>query len=245
MSIFKGYATALITPFTDDGKSINFNALEKLLDFQLKNDADAIVLLGTTGEPATMTTKEKEDLVKFCVRFINHKIPVIVGAGSNDTATACKYAKRYETLGADALLVVTPYYNKCTQAGLIAHYTEIAKNTTLPLILYNVPSRTGVNMLSQTVAELSKVQNIVAIKEASGNVEQVMEIRRLCNDDFDIYSGDDALTLPILSVGGSGVITVAGNIVPNKMHELCNAYFGKANWHTNSQIKNSTKSSKN
>ena len=223
--IFKGCATALVTPFTQNGEKVDFKAYQNLIDEQINAGIDALVVLGTTGEPSTMTQEECDDVVKFAVNHINGRVPVIVGAGSNSTKQAIDKCIRYGQLGADALLVVTPYYNKCTQSGLISHYTQIAKATSLPIILYNVPGRTGVNLLPKTILELSKLENIVAVKEASGNIEQISEIKRLCKDDIQVYSGDDGLTLPILAVGGIGVISVASNVVPKKMTQLCSTFF--------------------
>ena len=222
--LFKGCSTALITPFKKDG-SVNFNVFKKIIDYQIDNGVSSLVFLGTTGESSTLTEVEREEVVKFAVEYVNKRVPVIIGAGSNSTSEAIKRSVRFEELGADALLHVTPYYNKTTQKGLIEHYSKIAQSVKIPIILYNVPSRTGVNILPQTVFELSKVKNIVGIKEASGNIEQVAEISRICGKDFAIYSGDDALTLSILCLGGSGVISVASNALPKKMVEICEHYF--------------------
>lgn len=217
--IFEGSAVALITPFSD-GK-INYNALGKLIDFQIENGTSAILVLGTTGEPSTMNHEfEERELISFAAKKINKRVPMIVGAGSNDTRSAVLYSKSAEELGADALLHVTPYYNKATQKGLIAHYSEIAKNTSLPVILYNVPGRTGVNIQPKTVLELSKIENIVAIKEASGNMEQVVELFSLVGDKMTVYSGDDGITVPMMSMGAKGVISVAANIHPSFMAKM-------------------------
>lgn len=211
--IFKGIATALITPFKN-GK-IDVEAFQKILDYQYDNCVDAVVVLGTTGEPATMSQEEKDLVITLAVKRLKGKIPIIVGAGSNCTESAISACKNAEKLGADGLLVVTPYYNKCTQEGLVAHYGEIAKSTSLPIICYNVPSRTGVNMLPQTFAKLaSEYDNIVAVKEASGNMEQIEQYLRLVRGKAHVYSGDDALTVPITAMGGSGVISVASNVFP-------------------------------
>ena len=198
---------------------------KKIIDYQINNGVSSLVFLGTTGESSTLTEVEREEVVKFAVEYVNKRVPVIIGAGSNSTSEAIKRSVRFEELGADALLHVTPYYNKTTQKGLIEHYSKIAHAVKIPIILYNVPSRTGINILPQTVFELSKVKNIVGIKEASGNIEQVAEISRICGKDFAIYSGDDALTLSILCLGGSGVISVASNALPKKMVEICEHYF--------------------
>lgn len=215
--IFEGIATALITPFCEDG--VDIKAFERILDNQCQNDVDAVVVLGTTGEPATMSDKEKEEVISVAVSRLKGKIPVIVGAGSNCTEHAIKACKNAERLGADGLLVVTPYYNKCTQEGLVKHYGAIAKSTALPIICYNVPARTGVNILPSTFAELArKYDNIVAVKEASGNMEQIQQYLRLAGDK-SVYSGDDALTVATTAMGGKGVISVASNVFP--------AYFAK------------------
>lgn len=211
--MFKGTATALITPFSDTG--VDFEALDKLLDSQVDGGVNALVILGTTGEPATMTKEEKVAVVKFVVSKLKGKLPIIVGAGANSTADAIDNAKLYTSLGADGLLVVTPYYNKCTQNGLVAHYTAVAEATHLPIICYNVPGRTGVNMLPATFAKLvDQVDNIVAIKEASGNMEQIEECIRLTAGKADVISGDDGLTVPVMLMGGTGVISVASNLAP-------------------------------
>ena len=225
MELFKGYAPAIITPMNSSGTKINFEKFKELIEFQIENGAKAIIFLGTTGEPATLSPKEKLDVLKFAVREVGGRVPVIAGAGSNCTKTAVKMVKEYEKVGVDGILSVTPYYNKCTQEGLIEHYKSIAKATTLPIILYNVPGRTGVNMLPETVLKLSKIKNIVGIKEASGNIEQIMQVIRLVDSNFLVYSGDDALTYSILALGGKGVISVAGNVVPDMMNELCECYF--------------------
>lgn len=222
--IFRGSATALVTPFTKTG-DINYEVLKELIDFQIQNQTKALIILGTTGEAATISLKEKIEIVKCAVQHVNRRVPVIIGSGSNDTKVAIQNSRIFEKLGADALLVVTPYYNKSTQNGLVSHFTAIADNVNIPIILYNVPSRTGVNISPQTVKKLSEHNNIVAIKEASGNLEQIIEIARLCGDEMTIYSGDDALILPILSVGGRGVIGVTNNIAPALVNKLCETFF--------------------
>lgn len=224
MSIFTGSGVAIVTPFKDD-ETIDFEKFENLVNFQIENGTDAIIVCGTTGEPSTMTEQEKLDLIKFCVEKVNKRVPVICGAGTNNTAQSVDFCKKCEFLGVDGLLIVTPYYNKTTQKGLIHHYKTIANNTTLPIILYNVPSRTGLNMMPKTVLELSKIKNIVGIKEASGNISQVVEIASLCNDDFYIYSGNDNQILPILSIGGKGVISVMANIIPKDTHNIIKYFF--------------------
>lgn len=216
--IFKGTATALITPFTEDDK-VDVQAIGNIVDMQIANGVDALVALGTTGEPATMSEKEKEQVVRTCVERVNGRIPLIVGAGSNSTRHAIQTCRMAQNLGADALLVVTPYYNKCTQKGLVEHYGAIADSTSLPIICYNVASRTGVNMLPETFAHIAnKHKNVVAIKEASGNMEQIEQCLRLCPDM--VISGDDALTIPIMAMGGLGVISVASNVYPKFVSDM-------------------------
>ena len=221
--IFKGSATALITPFTENG--VDLNAYEKLLNFQISNGTDALVVLGTTGEPATMTAKEKEEVMRLAVKTAKGKIPVIIGTGANSTAVAVENSVMAEKIGADAVLVVTPYYNKATQDGLIAHYSEIAKHISLDIIAYNVPGRTGVNLLPKTLERLAEIKNIAAIKEASGNMEQIEEVIRLTEGKADVYSGDDSLTVPTLAMGGLGVISVASNVIPKYVSDMCKAFF--------------------
>lgn len=210
--IFKGTATALITPFTENG--IDFHSFDRLLDFQVSSGVNALVILGTTGEPATMTLEEKKSVIDFTVKKLKGKLPIIVGTGSNSTAAAIEMSKLAESMGADALLVVTPYYNKATQGGLIAHFTAIADAVNLPIICYNVPGRTGVNLLPATFAKLAEHKNVVAIKEASGNMEQIEECIRLTRGKADVISGDDGITVPIMAMGGTGVISVASNVIP-------------------------------
>lgn len=223
--IFRGVATALVTPFIQDGTKIDFDAFAKLIEEQIANGVSALVFLGTTGEPATMTQDECDEIIKFAVKHVNHRVPVIAGAGGNNTRVAVEKSKRYESFGVDALLHVTPYYNKATQSGLVEHYSQIASAVKVPIILYNVPGRTGVNIHPSTLKILSKIPNIVAVKEASGNIEQITEIIRICGDDMPVYSGDDGLTYSILALGGIGVISVASNVVPKQMHDLCETYF--------------------
>ncbi len=216
--LFKGCGTAIATPFDENG--VKEKEFKKLLENQIQNNVDAIIVCGTTGEASTMTTKEKLTTIQCAVKTANKKIPIIAGAGGNHTKEVIEYSKKLETLGVDGLLIVTPYYNKCTQNGLIEHYKAIAKNVTLPIILYNVPSRTGVNIDPKTCLALSKISNIVAIKEASGNLSQVAEIAYLCKDNLKIYSGNDDQTIPILSLGGIGVISVLSNVAPNYTHNM-------------------------
>ena len=220
--IFKGCGTAIITPFNKDG--VNFEEFKKLIEFQIENGADSIVVCGTTGEASTMTLEEKKETIKFAIDVVNKRIPIIAGTGGNCTASVIEMTKYAESVGADAALIVTPYYNKTTQTGLVAHYSEIAKNTTLPIILYSVPGRTGVNINPTTCLELSKISNIVAIKEASGNLSQVAQIAALCKDNLHIYSGNDDQILPILSVGGLGVISVLSNLYPQYTHDMVKNY---------------------
>ncbi len=221
--IFKGNCTALVTPFCKNEKRIDFFALEKILEIQLRSKS-AVLVLGTTGESPTLSQNEKLMLVKFVKNFVKEKIPVVVGAGSNNTKTACENSKIFEDLGADALLHITPFYNKASQHGLEKHFEKVANSTNLPIVLYNVPSRTGVNLLPKTVFRLSKISNIVGIKEASGNINQIFEILTLTKN-FDVFCGDDTLVLPALSVGASGIFSVIGNFAPQKIQEMCQAFF--------------------
>lgn len=216
--LFKGCGTAIATPFTEDG--INFTEFSKLVEYQINEGIDAIIVCGTTGESSTMTLEEKKALVKFSVELIDKRVPLIVGAGSNNTATSIEMSQYAESVGADGLLLVTPYYNKTTQEGLIHHYNSIASKTTLPIILYNVPSRTGLNILPETCLELSKTENIVAIKEASGNISQIAKIAALCGNNLSIYSGNDDQNIPILSLGGIGAISVLSNVAPRFTHNM-------------------------
>lgn len=219
--IFKGTATALITPFTESG--VDFYALDKLLDAQVAGGVSAVVVLGTTGEPATMTAAEKKAVIEFSVKKLKGVIPVIVGTGSNSTAAAIENSVQAEKLGADAILVVTPYYNKATQAGLVAHYTAIADAVNIPIICYNVPGRTGVNLLPATFAKIAEHRNIAAIKEASGNMEQIEEAIRLSEGKAVVYSGDDGITVPLMAMGGMGVISVASNVAPKFTSDMTSA----------------------
>lgn len=220
--LFEGSGVAIVTPFKD-GK-INYDAMGNLIEWHIENKTDAIIVCGTTGESATMSDEERKTTIKFVVDKVNKRIPVIAGSGSNNTAYSVELSKYCQEVGADGLLVVTPYYNKSTQDGLIKHFTTIAESVDLPIILYNVPGRTGVNIKPTTVEKLSKVKNIVAIKEASGDISQVAEISRLCGDDFAIYSGNDDQIVPILSLGGSGVISVLANILPKETHDIVEKY---------------------
>lgn len=222
--LFKGSGVALVTPF-DKKNNVNYIKLEELINFHLTNKTDAIIVCGTTGESSTLSENEKKEVIKFVVDKVNGKIPVIAGTGSNSTKTAIEMSKFAQDVGCDGLLIVTPYYNKCSQEGLYKHYKEISNNVSIPIILYNVPSRTGVNITPETVLRLSRIKDICGIKEASGNISQVAKIISLVNNEFFVYSGNDDQTLPILSLGGMGVISVAANIYPQKMHDLCYNYF--------------------
>ena len=221
--IFKGMATALVTPMTADG--VDYEALGRLIDFQLENGINALVSVGTTGESATLTPQERKDVISFTIDRVAGRVPVIAGTGTNNTAHAIDFSVSADKAGADALLVVTPYYNKATQKGLIAHFTAIADRVTKPIILYNVPSRTGCNLLPATVAELAKHPNIAAIKEASGNMSQVVDLIARCGEDITVYSGEDGLTVPILSMGGMGTISVLSNVVPKEAVAMTDAFF--------------------
>lgn len=234
--IFTGAAVAIVTPFTEDG--INFSELKKLIDFNIENGTDAIVIAGTTGESSTMTDEEHREVIRFTVEYVNKRVPVIAGTGSNDTVYAVELSKYAESVGADALLLVTPYYNKTTQTGLIKHYNYIADRVNIPIILYNVPSRTGVNIAPETYAELAKHPRIVATKEASGDLSAIAKIKAICKDELNIYSGNDDQIVPILSLGGKGVISVFSNIMPKESHEICSLYFeGKVEESCNLQTK--------
>ncbi len=223
-TIFTGAATAIITPFTGDG--IDWDAFGRLIDFQLDEGINALVVAGTTGEGSTLTDREHEDAVTFCVRRTGGRVPVIAGTGSNNTAHAIERTKTACRAGADAVLLVTPYYNKTTQRGLIASFSAIADASDVPCILYNVPSRTGLNMLPETLAVLAKHEKITAVKEACGNLSQIAKERLLCGDDLDIISGCDDQIVPTLSLGGKGIISVAANIVPKETAEICARFFG-------------------
>lgn len=220
--IFEGCGTAIATPFTKDG--VNFEEFGKIIEFQIQNNIDAIIVCGTTGESATMSTEEKKETIKYATEKVAKRTKVVVGTGSNNTKSAIEMSKYAEEVGTDGILVVTPYYNKTTQKGLISHYKEIAEAVNLPIIMYNVPSRTGVNILPKTCLELSKIKNIVAIKEASGDISQVAKIANLCKDDLTIYSGNDDQIIPVLSLGGKGVISVLSNIMPKYTHNMTKKY---------------------
>lgn len=223
-TVFTGCGTALVTPMKDD-LSVNYEALGKLVEFQIENGADALIIAGTTGESATLSDKEHLQTIGYAVKQAAGRVPVIAGTGSNNTAHAVYLSQEAEMLGADGLLVVTPYYNKASQEGLYRHFAAIAKSTSLPIILYNVPSRTGVNILPATYQRLSEIENIVAAKEASGNFSQIAKILSLCGDRLDIYSGNDDQITSVLALGGKGVISVLANLVPDAVHKLCQSYF--------------------
>lgn len=222
--VFTGAAVAIITPMNADG-SVNFEEFGRIIEDQIAGHTDAIVVCGTTGESATMPDEEHLSVIDYCVKKVNHRIPVIAGTGSNDTAHGIRLTQNAEKLGVDAVLLVTPYYNKTSQQGLITHFTALANATSLPCILYNVPSRTGVNIQPETAYELSKIANINAIKEASGNISQVAKIAHLCGDTLNIYSGNDDQIVPLLALGGKGVISVLSNVAPRETHEICQNWF--------------------
>lgn len=223
MSLFRGSGVAIVTPFKENG--IDFKKLEELLEWHIKENTDAIIICGTTGEASTMSEEERFKTIKFAIDVVNKRVPVIAGTGSNNTRLAVEMSSFADTAGADGLLVITPYYNKTTQRGCIEHFKAIASKVNIPIIIYNVPSRTGLNILPVTLNELSKIENIRGIKEASSNIVQIAEIAELCGDKLDIYSGNDDQVIPVLSLGGAGVISVAANIIPKDMHDMCKKYF--------------------
>ncbi|MEE1002157.1 MAG: 4-hydroxy-tetrahydrodipicolinate synthase [Acutalibacteraceae bacterium] len=223
-TIFTGSGVAIITPMNQDG-TVNYEKIKEIIDFQIENGTDAIITCGTTGESATMSHKEHEEVMKFMIDYVNKRVPVIAGTGSNETYFAAELSQYAEKCGADALLLVTPYYNKTSQEGLIAHFNYIADRVNIPIILYNVPSRTGLNIQPATYKELCKHPNIVAAKEASGDISQVAKIAQLCGDELDIYSGNDDQIVPILSLGGKGVISVLANVCPKETHQICEEFF--------------------
>ncbi len=225
MTLFRGAGVALVTPFKEDG-SVNYDKLSQLVEEQIAGGTDAIIACGTTGEAATMSEEEHMDVVRFIIKQVNHRIPVIAGTGSNCTATAIDLSKQAEEAGAEGVLLVTPYYNKATQGGLIRHYEAIAAAIHIPCILYNVPSRTGVTIQPETMAYLYKnVENIVGVKDATGNISMITKLMTLVDENFLLFSGDDDQIVPILSVGGSGVISVLSNIAPRETHEICQHWF--------------------
>ncbi|MEA4961320.1 4-hydroxy-tetrahydrodipicolinate synthase [Lutispora sp.] len=218
MALFKGSGVAIVTPFTKDG--INFDKLGELLEWHISNGTDAIIICGTTGEASTMTDEEKKAAFSYTVKKVANRIPVIAGTGSNSTHHSIELSQYAESVGCDGLLCVTPYYNKTTQKGLLEHYTAIADAVNIPIIIYNVPGRTGLNILPDTLRKLSAHKNIAGVKEASGNISQVVEIGRFCSESFAMYSGNDDQVVPLLSVGGIGVISVVANIAPREMHDM-------------------------
>lgn len=220
--MLKGAITALITPFKNN--RINYSKMEELIEYQIENQIDGIVVCGTTGESSTLSEAEKKKLIKFTIDTTAGRVPVIAGTGGNDTKKSIYMSKYAQDVGADYLLLVSPYYNKTTQAGLIKHYETIADNTSIPNILYNVPGRTGLNISAETTIKLSEHQNILGIKEASGNIPQAMKIIQECSEDFLVFSGNDDIIVPMLSIGSSGVISVLSNILPKQTHDICKYY---------------------
>ena len=224
MSVFKGAAVAIVTPMYENGE-VNYPKLGEIIEYQIAHKTDAIVICGTTGEASTLSHEEHIEVIDYCVKKVAKRVPVIAGTGSNSTETAIYLSQEAEKSGADALLVVTPYYNKATQKGLIAHYTQVAESVSLPIIMYNVPGRTGCNIAPATAAALVKnVKNIVGIKEASGNISQVAKLMSLCGDEMELYSGNDDQIVPILSLGGLGVISVLSNVAPEETHDIVEMY---------------------
>ena len=225
MAIFKGAGVAIVTPMKDN-QDVNYDKLEEMINEQIAAGTDAIVIAGTTGESSTLTMEEHRDVIKAAVEFTKHRIPVVAGTGSNCTRTAIQLSQEAEEVGVDGLLIVTPYYNKATQQGLIGHYSQIADNTKCPIIMYNVPGRTGCNLLPETVAELFKSkENIVGLKEATGNLAQASQTMYLTDGKIDMYSGEDGLVVPLMSIGAIGVISVWSNVAPAKVHQMCDSFF--------------------
>lgn len=234
-TIFTGAGTALVTPFNEKG--VDFDAYGRIIDFQIENGADALIVCATTGEAPTLDDDEHLEAISFAVDRVKKRIPVIAGTGSNNTAHAIMMNKEAERRGADALLWVSPYYNKATQKGLLIHYKELAASTSLPAIIYNVPSRTGVNVKPETIEELSYIENICGVKEASGDVSVAVDILRRCEDRIDVYSGNDDIIVPLMSVGAKGVISVLSNVMPRETHEMCSLCFeGKFKEATSMQL---------
>ena len=223
-SVFTGAGVAIITPMNDD-MTVNFEELGRIIDDQIAGSTDAIIICGTTGESATLTDSEHREVIRYAIEKTAGRIPVIAGTGSNDTSYAISLSVAAEQMGADGLLLVTPYYNKCTQKGLVEHFYAVADAVNIPIIVYSVASRTGVNINPETALELSKHKNIVGIKEASGNISQVAKIAELCGEDFAIYSGNDDQIVPVLSLGGQGVISVLSNVAPKVAHDICELFF--------------------
>jgi len=223
MALFQGVGTAIVTPFDENG-NVCYNTFEKLIEFQIVNDVDAIIACGTTGESATLSYEERAEVIRFAVETVAGRVPVIGGGGSNSTVSTIRLCQDAQDAGADGILAVTPYYNKTTQKGLVEHYTEVAKSVDLPVIVYNVPVRTGLNIEPETLQKLSKVENIVGIKESAGNLVQTARMAALCGDDFDIYAGNCNEVLATLALGGVGCISVMGNVAPKDLHDLCVAF---------------------
>lgn len=225
MAIFKGAGVAIVTPMKEN-QDVNYDKLEELINQQIDAGTDAIVIAGTTGESSTLTMEEHHDVIKAAVEFTKHRVPVVAGTGSNCTRTAIQLSQEAEEVGVDGLLIVTPYYNKATQAGLISHYSQIADSTKCPIIMYNVPGRTGCNLLPETVATLFFAkENIVGLKEATGNMAQASKTMALTDGKIDMYSGEDGLVVPLLSIGAVGVISVWSNVAPAKVHQMCDSFF--------------------
>jgi 4-hydroxy-tetrahydrodipicolinate synthase len=221
-TLFTGAGTALITPFTENG--VNFDALGNIIEFQIENSVDALIICGTTGEAATMPDKEHLSVIEFAVKKTAGRIPIIAGTGSNDTAHCVELSQEAQNLGADGLLIVTPYYNKCTQKGLMMHFDKVMEKVNLPIILYNIPGRTGMQFKLDTLKELAKDERIVGVKEASGSIEYLTDLVHTC-PELDVYSGNDDMVVPLLSLGGKGVISVLSNIAPKETHDLCQKFF--------------------
>lgn len=225
MAIFKGAGVAIVTPMKDN-EEINYDKLEELIDIQINEGTDAIIIAGTTGESSTLTMEEHKEVIEAAVKFTNHRVPVVAGTGSNCTRTAIQLSKEAEEAGVDGLLIVTPYYNKATQAGLVEHYSRIAQSVKTPIIMYNVPGRTGCNLLPETVATLfQKEENIVGLKEATGNMAQASQTMYLTDGKIDMYSGEDGLVVPLMSIGAVGVISVWSNVAPKQVHQMCQSFF--------------------
>ncbi len=225
MAIFKGAGVAIVTPM-ENNEDVNYDKLEELIEFQIAEGTDCIIIAGTTGESSTLTMEEHREVIEAAVRFTKHRVPVVAGTGSNCTRTAIQLSKEAEEAGVDGLLIVTPYYNKATQTGLVSHYTQIAEATKLPIIMYNVPGRTGCNLLPETVATLyQNVENIVGLKEATGNLAQASKTMYLTDGKLDLYSGEDGLVVPLMSIGAVGVISVWSNVAPKNVHDMCMSYF--------------------
>lgn len=223
MSLFTGSGVAIVTPFNESG--VDFEKLRELLEWHIEQKTDAIIVCGTTGEASTMSEQERKETIKFTVDVVKGRIPVIAGTGSNNTKAAVEMSKWADSIGVDGLLVITPYYNKTTQRGCIEHFKAIASQVSKPIIIYNVPGRTGLNITPETLFELSNVENIAAVKEASSNIVQIAEIAQLCGDKLDIYSGNDDQIVPLMALGAKGVISVVANIIPRETHELCEKFF--------------------